>query len=224
MGILDRLFGRNRDDNPHPPPYAPTRRPPRRSPEQLTDEQAIERYRYLLRTAPPETVEQAHAEAFAKLTPEQRQMVLQELSRELPEYEREAAMRDGDDPRSLARVATRAEMRQPGTLERSFSGMAMPGIGMGSLMMGGFFSSFAGIIVGSWVASQFFDASGFDQGSAEASAADSSTDQPSDDTSTDTVDQGGDIGDVGGDTGADFDIGGGDFGGDFGGGDFGGDF
>ena len=34
-----------------------------------TDEQAIARYRYLLRTAPPEAIEQAHAEAFAQLTP-----------------------------------------------------------------------------------------------------------------------------------------------------------
>ena len=35
----------------------------------------------MLRTAPPETVEQAHEEAFAKLTPEQRQQVLSGLSR-----------------------------------------------------------------------------------------------------------------------------------------------
>ena len=39
---------------------------------QSADEQAIARYRYMLKTAPPETIEQAHAEAFAQLTPEQR--------------------------------------------------------------------------------------------------------------------------------------------------------
>src|SRR5215204_2684451 len=77
----------------------------------LNDAQALERYRYMLRTAPPETLEQAHAEAFAQLTPEQRQMVLAELSAELPERERIAAERAGDDPRALARTATRAEMR-----------------------------------------------------------------------------------------------------------------
>jgi hypothetical protein len=33
-----------------------------------SDEAAVERYRYMLRTAPPETIELAHAEAFAKLT------------------------------------------------------------------------------------------------------------------------------------------------------------
>ena len=32
------------------------------------DEVAVERYRYMLRTAPPETLEHAHAEAFAKLS------------------------------------------------------------------------------------------------------------------------------------------------------------
>jgi hypothetical protein len=31
---------------------------------QSADEQAIARYRYMLKTAPPETIEQAHAEAF----------------------------------------------------------------------------------------------------------------------------------------------------------------
>ena len=36
------------------------------------DDAPIARYRYMLKTAPPETIEQAHAEAFAQLTPEQR--------------------------------------------------------------------------------------------------------------------------------------------------------
>ena len=35
----------------------------------MTDEQAIQRYRYMLQTAPPETVEQAHAEAFRRIAP-----------------------------------------------------------------------------------------------------------------------------------------------------------
>ena len=46
---------------------------------QAGDEQAIERYRYMLNTAPPETIEQAHAEAFARLTPEQRRLVRQRM-------------------------------------------------------------------------------------------------------------------------------------------------
>ena len=51
------------------------------------DEQAITRYRYMLQTAPPETLEQAHAEAFARLTPEQRQQVLQQLAQDAPPSE-----------------------------------------------------------------------------------------------------------------------------------------
>ena len=91
-------------------------------PDQLTDEQAVERYRYLLRTAPPEAVEQAHAEAFAQLTPEQRRLVLEQLSADVPANERT----DRDDPQSLARLATRAEMRRPGTLERTFGIWVQP--------------------------------------------------------------------------------------------------
>ena len=64
MGILDRLFGRNEEIQPNPA------RSPRAELAQSGDEQAIARYRYMLKTAPPETLEQAHAEAFAKLTPE----------------------------------------------------------------------------------------------------------------------------------------------------------
>ena len=136
-------------------------------PRTSADEQALERYRYLLRTAPPETIEEAHAEAFAQLTPEQRRMVLEELTRELPEHERSGGVRYEDDPRSLARLATRTEMRQPGALERSFGGMGSRGIGYGGLMAGNFLSVFAGILVGSAIAEQFFGDASYDQGSAE---------------------------------------------------------
>jgi hypothetical protein len=59
-----------------------------KNPAQSADEQAIARYRYMLRTAPPETIEQAHAEAFAQLTPEQRRLVLQRLTETMPASER----------------------------------------------------------------------------------------------------------------------------------------
>src|SRR4051812_17912887 len=118
------------------------------------DEQAIARYRYLLKTAPPETIEQAHAEAFAQLTPEQRRRVLQELSNEIPASEQAAVARAGDDPQQLARVATRAEIRQPGVMERVFGGMgpAAGGPGMGALFGASFLSSMAGTVLGSMIA------------------------------------------------------------------------
>src|SRR5215210_4225716 len=158
MGFFDKLFGRNEEPAPQ---QAQQRgnvyggqqvRGPQGSQQggQLTDEQAVARYRYMLRTAPPETIEQAHEEAFSQLTPEQRRMVLQQLTAEMPEHERRA-FQPSDDPRTLARVATRAEMRQPGTLERTFSnigpvgmggmgGMGM-GMGLGGFMAGSFLSS-----------------------------------------------------------------------------------
>jgi hypothetical protein len=158
----------------------------------MNDQQAIERYRYMLRTAPPDDVERAHEEAFAQLTPEQRSAVLRELAGQVPESEM-----GGDDPKSLARMATRAEIRQPGTMERTFGGSGVPGLG--SM----FLSTLAGAFVGSAIAHAFFDNEGSADASSEAGDADASADAgdaPADDW--------------GGDPGS------GDFGGDFGGGDF----
>jgi hypothetical protein len=205
MDVLRRLFGGGGRREPGSVPTGEER--VRQEPRTSADERGLERYRYLLRTAPPETIEEAHAEAFAQLTPEQRRMVLEELSRELPEHERTGGVRYEDDPRSLARLATRTEMRQPGALERSFGGMGSRGIGYGGLMAGSFLSAFAGILVGSAIAEQFFGDTGYDQGSPEG-----------DDTAQADADV---DADDGGDSGGD--LGGGDFGGgDFGGGDFGG--
>src|SRR5690349_1405959 len=103
MGILDRLLGRRsrpsyeqgspRSDSgtpawgtPSSSSYPPE---PGATPDQARrDEEAIRRYRYLLRTAPPDAIEQAHAEAFAQLTPDQRHQVLNQLASHVPEYER----------------------------------------------------------------------------------------------------------------------------------------
>lgn len=156
MGIFDKLFGRDEEMQPKP-----AHRPSANA-AQSGDEQAIARYRYMLKTAPPETVEQAHAEAFAQLTPEQRKMLLQELSANLPDAERSAAGVAGkDDPQSLARLATRAEVRRPGTMERTFGGMgARGGMGMGGLMAGSFLSTIAGVVIGSAIAQSFLGDSG----------------------------------------------------------------
>ncbi|HKG26524.1 MAG TPA: hypothetical protein VKB09_12810 [Thermomicrobiales bacterium] len=214
MSFIDRLLGRRTEPRNDWPTRTVSRRPAgfpggdTRS-GQLTDEQAVERYRYLLRTAPPDAVEQAHAEAFAQLTPEQRRMVLSELSAAVPPQERS----ERDDPRSLARMATRAEMRRPGTLERTFGGMspAGMGVGLGGLMAGSFLSSIAGVVLGTAIADAIFDDGSYDQGYADGRDA-ADADQGAD--SADTADAGYDGGDTGFDSG--------DFGGDFGGGDFGG--
>ena len=202
MGLLDWLLGRKEE-----PRAQPTSRGPGDEGQQppAADEHALQRYRYMLRTAPPETIEQAHQEAFAQLTPPQRAQALGELAAVTPEGERAALAGDRDDPKSLARLATRAEMRQPGTMERTFGGVGR-GPGMGGMMggMGGsIFASLAAGFVGSLVAQQFLDSVGdfgFDEGDTSEQSGDEGT----------YDDAGGDSGDYGG--------------GDFGGGDFGGDF
>jgi hypothetical protein len=156
-----------------------------------TDEQALARYRYLLQTAPPEDIERAHEEAFARLTPDQRRQALQALAQVVPPGEIR-----GDDPASLARTATRAEMREPGTIERAWGPSGAPGLGSW------FLTTLAASFVGTAIAQSFFD-SGSDAGSDA-------------DASGDAAGDGGQVADAG-DVGAD----GGDFGGDLGGMDFG---
>jgi len=220
MGILDNLFG----NKPAREEAARTAAP------QTADERAIARYRYLLRTAPPDAIEQAHTEAFAQLTPEQRTEVLRQLSAELPASER-SSLQSQPDAQSLARMATRAELRQPGIMERvlaprgaGFGPAAVGGggIGLGGMMAGTLLSSIAGTFIGSAIAHQFLD--GFD-GSPEAGhdASDSShglVDQYADNSDSSGQDDSGNAADAEPDYGGDEDLGGGD---DFGGDDFGGD-
>src|SRR5829696_9216274 len=165
--FLTGFFGRK--EEPREQPLPPTSHGPSDEGHQPADadEQALQRYRYLLKTAPPETIEQAHEEAFAKLTPSQRAQALRELAAETPEGERAALAGGREDPKSLARLATRAEMRQPGTMERLFGGTGR-GSGMGGMMggMGGtIFASLAAGFVGSMIAQQFLGSmEGFDEG------------------------------------------------------------
>ena len=190
MGLFDKLKERFAPSAP-PQTYAPQgsgARRPGGAAAKDPDEAAVERYRYMLRTAPPETIEQAHAEAFAKLTPEQRQKVLADVSAELPPSERATS----DDPRSLARMATRAEMRNPGTMERTLGGGRGGGMGMGGMIAGTLLASVAGAFIGTAIADAFFDDEmGGDAGGEELAAEDPGMEDP----------------------GAD--LGGGDFGGDF---------
>ena len=142
-----------------------------RSP-QSADEQAIARYQYMLQTAPPETIEQAHAEAFAQLTPEQRRLLLQKLSENAPASERALVEQGGATPQALARMATRAEIRQPGAMERMFGGRA-GGMSLGGVVAGSLLSSIAGTVIGSMIAREFFAAeeSGQDAGSSDGDQA-----------------------------------------------------
>ncbi|MCW2577680.1 MAG: uncharacterized protein JWR66_3710 [Modestobacter sp.] len=256
MGLLSRLFGRDRGQrSPYGPgytdPYAQqgygyARQDPGPQPARSEDERAVERYRYLLRTAPPDQVEAAHAEAFAKLTPDQRRQVLEQLAAATPASERPR----GDDPQTLARAATRAEIRQPGTLERAFGGFGGGGgyggygggygggsggggygrggfggggMGMGSMIGGSLLGTVAGVVVGSAVADALFDTGLGDGGLFGGGDEEAYADGYQDGAGNDGGDGGGDAG--GGDYGGGgYDASGYDGGGFGGGGDFGGEF
>lgn len=210
MGFLDRLLGNNSDEE-----YRRTTEQVRQaSAARSEDEIAVERYRYLLRTAPPETIEQVHEEAFAKLTPEQRTMLFNQLSADAPAGDAPL----GDDPRSLAMSATRSEMRQPGTMERSLGNVGNGGPGFGSMFASSLLGSVAGYVIASTLMSAFMP---MDFGG-DSSTADAGTDTGADtgaDTGTDmgaeSISADGGFGDAGfGDAGFG-DAGFGDFG-DFG--------
>lgn len=220
MGFLDRLFGTEPQQNaPAVPPYGQPngqQRVPVSVGARSDDEIALERYRYLLRTAPPETIEQVHREAYGQLTDEQRGMLLTELSASAPAGEAPKS----SSPDDLAKAATRAELRQPGTLERTYQAPSFLAM-FGSSMLG----SIAGYVVASAIMSAFLppmdassDASADSAGDASAdSGADSGAGADAGATDSGATDSG-----FGGDWGAGSDAGGGfgDFGGGFG--DFGG--
>ncbi len=173
MGFLDRLFGTNSDDEYR----ETTNRVRAASAARSEDEVAVERYRYLLRTAPPETIEKVHEEAFTKLTPEQRKMLFTQLSADAPRGEAPKA----DDAHSLAVSATRSEMRRPGTMEKSLgnvsaangqaggpAGGGAPGFGsmFGSSLLG----SIAGYVIASTLMSAFLPSFAGDPGAGDGGA------------------------------------------------------
>jgi hypothetical protein len=199
MGFFGRMLGIEDEADRARARVAPPRGAAGAAGAPDSDAQAIERYRYMLRTAPPETLEQANAEAFAKLTPEQRRTVLAELTAATPPAEQaNVAATPVDDPNALARVATRTEIRQPGTLERALGSGAM---GFG----GGLLSSFAMGFVGSMVAQSFFSALGGMSFGGDGAAADAEGSEgealaendveDNGDYADDGMDDGGDMGD-----------------------------
>lgn len=107
---------------------------------------AVERYQYLLRTAPPDQLEKAHEEAFAAMSASERAEVLSALSNA-------GAMTTDDSAAGLARSATRLEMSQPGSLSSALSSTLG---GRGGALLGGL----AAGVAGSAVINALFDTGG----------------------------------------------------------------
>ncbi len=136
MGFLARLLGNET------PPTQLRGTPP--------SELALERYRYMLETAPPRTLERATEQAFAHFTLNQGDKLLSQLAAGASNSERALLKATrGDDTKALAHAATRAEMARPGTMESLFSsGGSRTGL----------LSSFALGFLSSAVANDFIDA------------------------------------------------------------------
>ena len=211
MGLMDHLKrylndagGDGRADGGYGTHGTGARSAHRPVPFRSNDEIAVDRYRHLLRTAPPDAVEEVHAEAFARLTPQQRRTVFEELSTTSSSADRPA----DDDPRTLARSATRSELRRPGFLERTLGGGGGGGgarnPGLGTVIGGSLLGTVAGVVIGSAIADTVMPGIG----DLAADLGDGAHDVVSDAADG--------FGDLGGGFGG---FGGGDLG-DFGGGDF----
>ena len=105
MGLLDRLFGQRRTSGEGAGP--------------VTGEDAVARWRYLVRTAPPEAVVAAHASGVEALEADLRAEVLQRIRSALGALEPGAVV--PADAAVLVRAGARAERRVPGFLERALS-------------------------------------------------------------------------------------------------------
>lgn len=170
--------------------------------DRADDRAAVERYEYLLRTAPPGTLEEVHAEAFEKLTPPQLDILFERLSDEQLVEHPPADSR----PETLARAATRAEVARPGTLSRVFADD--PGIDSRSLFPVSLLDTIAGYVIASTLVGAFFP---YDYGTdADPSDADPSDADPSDadpsDADADADGYGDDAADAGFDGGGGFDF------------------
>ena len=101
MSLFDHRAWRRTGQKPGPTPRAAA-----------ADSHALDRYEKMLASAPPAVVEGVHAEAFARLSAEQREAVLERFTSAARSDERPADA----SPAALARSAARAEARQRGAV------------------------------------------------------------------------------------------------------------
>ncbi|GIW06099.1 MAG: hypothetical protein KatS3mg060_0904 [Dehalococcoidia bacterium] len=79
----------------------------------------LQRYRYFLWFASAATIEAAHVQAFDLFRPEDREVAYRALHRRLGSTDQWNPALAGTDPRTLASLVTRVELRRPGEVERA---------------------------------------------------------------------------------------------------------
>lgn len=90
----------------------PVRRRRQAAPQDRMEDQSVRQYRYLLRTAPPDALEEAHIEALNELGQAQRRLLLDAVQASLMA----GAHLKADDVRSIGHLITLGERRTPGAL------------------------------------------------------------------------------------------------------------
>ncbi len=124
------------------------------TPDQISVERTLQRYRFIVRTAPPDEMEEAYVAAFTAIPGEQRVRLPGELAQMLPEEERASIYLNQHDPQTLARIAIAAEQHHAGSIERVLR--AVDG-GLRGLASSTLLNTFATAFVDSRTAQRFFD-------------------------------------------------------------------
>lgn len=137
--------------DPYAPPPAPGAGGATRAGSAASDADraAIARYDYLLQTADPQRIEQIHRDAFARLTPQQRELVEERMRDELAPGKRPRS----SSPDDLARAAGRAEAMRPGRMRGLLSRVRGGGAGGAAVMAGGAAVGVLGAVAGGAVLS-----------------------------------------------------------------------
>ena len=104
------------------------------------EDQAVRQYRYLLRTAPQDALEAAHADALSAIGPLHRETVLRTVQTELVV----GAHLEVDDIGPLAHLMTLGERRSPGVLTSSIPAPALSALAQAVIDSEPAFGLFAG--------------------------------------------------------------------------------
>ena len=105
----------------------------------ISDQEAVSRYQQVAPQLPPDMYQQSAEEAFARMSPQERQEFarhLQQRSRQqgaaFPDFNQDGIDDRYQDPRRLAQVTSRMEQQQPGILGQLLGGGG--GGGAGSML------------------------------------------------------------------------------------------
>lgn len=143
MGILNDLFGGKAQDHQD---FANRYQ---QSPQGISTQEAAARYQQVAPQLPPDVYQQSAEQVFARLSPQERMQLGQQLIQgaqqqgvNFPDVNRDGIDDRLQDPRYLAQVTTQVHQEQPGLMGQIFGGGAASGGGLlggslGKIALGG---------------------------------------------------------------------------------------